>query len=139
MIVDTNVLSSVFNKNIERQAIARDFLSRLGIIKTSVIVLYEIEYGLVRSGSMKSLASFKILAQRSVRAYPVDEEIALLAANMRAEQEAIGQTLHIEDLLIGATAKALGVPVATANEKDFAPWQIEIVNPFKDVAGKAKK
>jgi tRNA(fMet)-specific endonuclease VapC len=131
MIVDTNVLSSIFNKNLERQAIARDFLSKLGIIKTSVIVLYEIEYGLVRNKSLKSLGAFKVLAQRSVRAYPVDDEIALLAANMRAEQEAAGRIFHTEDLLIGATAKALGVPIATANEADFKPWGLEIINPFK--------
>jgi tRNA(fMet)-specific endonuclease VapC len=131
VIVDTNILSAIFSKNSARQTIARDFVSNLGIIKTSVVVLYEIEYGLIRSHSMKSLSLFKTLVQRTVRAYPVDEEVALLAAKTRADQEARGNIFHTEDLLIGATAKVLGVPVATANESDFKLWDIEIINPFK--------
>lgn len=37
----------------------------------------------------------------------------------------------IEDLSIGANAKILGVPIATANESDFKLWEIEIIKPFK--------
>ncbi len=60
MIVDTNVLSSVFSRDKQRQAIARDFLAKLGLIKTSVIVIYQIEYGLARHNSQKSLAKFQL-------------------------------------------------------------------------------
>ena len=136
MIVDTNILSSIFSKNIERQAVAKEFLSKLGIIKTSVVVLYEIEYGLLRNKSLNSLKAFRTLVQRSVRAYQVDDEIALMAAKMRSLQESEGKIFHTEDLLIGATAKALGVPIATANEIDFKPWDIEIVNPFANMKTK---
>ncbi len=131
MIVDTNVLSAIFSRDKQRQATARDFLAKLGIIKTSVFVVYEIEYGLVRNNSQKSLASFQLLLQRSIRAYPVGDEISLLAAQVRAAEEAKGKIYHTEDLLIGATAKILGFPVATANERDFEPWNVEIINPFK--------
>lgn len=43
-----------------------------------------------------------------------------------------GQPDHlVEDVMIAATARARGLIVATRNDRDFARFDVQIVNPFK--------
>jgi predicted nucleic acid-binding protein len=51
--------------------------------------------------------------------YPVSLQIAELAGRIEGEQAAIGISIAIEDLIIGATALHLGFDVVTLNEKHF--------------------
>jgi predicted nucleic acid-binding protein len=39
----------------------------------------------------------------------------------------------IEDAMIAATARVHGLHVATRNERDFRPFQVEAFNPFRFV------
>jgi toxin FitB len=39
----------------------------------------------------------------------------------------------IEDAMIAATAHVHGLTVATRNERDFVPLDVDVVNPFKGV------
>jgi tRNA(fMet)-specific endonuclease VapC len=51
--------------------------------------------------------------------HPVSLAIAQLAGRIEGEQAAVGNTIAIEDLLIGATALHLGYDVATLNVRHF--------------------
>lgn len=64
---------------------------------------------------------------------PVSTEIADHAGFKKADLLRGGRTLHMADLLIGATAaviKGTEVSIATANEKDFDCWGLELINPI---------
>ncbi len=51
--------------------------------------------------------------------YPYTREMALLAGKIDGEQQSRGVVIPFGDLLIGATALALGFAVLTANLRDF--------------------
>ncbi len=131
MIIDTIVLSALVSRNLKIKNRAVEFLSTLPHITTSAVVIYEIEYGLLKAGSKNVLKTFRQFIQGAdVEVVPVSHEIAALAAEKRAEMAAKGFTLHTEDLFIGATAKILGVPLATQNRSDFESWDLVIVSPL---------
>jgi len=54
-----------------------------------------------------------------LKCLPVTEEIAEKAAEYYRAFRAKGQTLHIADLLIAATAFCHELPLATLNQDDF--------------------
>ncbi|WP_176736509.1 type II toxin-antitoxin system VapC family toxin [Oligoflexus tunisiensis] len=132
MIIDTSVLAPLFSKDPKRQADVAKFLQEQPRILTSAIVIMEIEAGLQKLGSQKTLADFHEFVEDEtlLDIIPVDTKIAMLAAQKRAAMQKKGIILHSEDLLIGATARLLGVPLATQNRRDFEPWDIEIISPF---------
>lgn len=131
MIIDTSVLSALVSKNVALQEKTLAFLETLPAPATSVVVIYETEFGLRKAKSKKALARFRTLIEDGdIEVIPISAEIAALAAEKRAEMAAEGITLHTEDLFIGATAKILGLPLATQNRRDFEPWDIEIVSPL---------
>ncbi|WP_176737116.1 type II toxin-antitoxin system VapC family toxin [Oligoflexus tunisiensis] len=132
MIIDTSVLSALVSKNVELREKAFAFFETLPSAATSVVVIYETEYGLRKANSKKALASFrKLIDDGDIDVISVSPEIAALAAEKRAEMAAKGITLHTEDLFIGATAKILDLPIATQNRRDFEPWGIEIIAPLQ--------
>ena len=51
--------------------------------------------------------------------YPYTKETALLAGKLDGEQQSQGAVIPFGDLLIGATALALGYKVLTVNLRDF--------------------
>jgi predicted nucleic acid-binding protein len=59
----------------------------------------------------------ELLADLAV--YPYTKETALLAGKIDGEQQSRGVVIPFGDLLIGATALALGYRVLTANPRDF--------------------
>ncbi len=129
MILDTSVLSGIVSKDITRRTTTAKFLGASTGLKTSVIVAYEIEFGLIRKNATQSLDAFRELCTQSFDLVEVTPAIARLAAKARASQEAKGRIFHTEDLLIGATAVILGVPIVTFNIRDFEHWDIEIISP----------
>lgn len=131
VLVDTSVLSVLLSKNRERKLKVAEFLQSIPRISTSVVVIYEIEYGLRKAKSERSLAGFReMIKSLGVEVFPVTEEIAKLAAEKRAEAGTNGRTLHTEDLFIGATAAKIGASIATENQKDFEIWGVELISPL---------
>jgi predicted nucleic acid-binding protein len=131
LIIDTSVLSVLVSKNRDLREKAFTFFETLPSPATSVVTIYETEFGLLKANSKKALASFrKLIDDGDIEVIPVSSEIAALAAAKRAEMLAKGIVLHTEDLFIGATAKILDLPIATQNRRDFEPWNIEIISPL---------
>jgi tRNA(fMet)-specific endonuclease VapC len=54
-----------------------------------------------------------------ITVYPYTKEVAMLAGRIDGEQQGKGIVIPFADLLIGATALALGYSVLTVNVRDF--------------------
>lgn len=88
----------------------------------SSIGLVELAHGIHRAKTTeirKQRQQFihELLADVSV--YPFTTELALLAGKIDAEQQMSGVSIPFADLLIGATALALGYSVITGNIRHF--------------------
>ncbi|MFA0751506.1 MAG: hypothetical protein SLRJCFUN_001909 [Candidatus Fervidibacter sp.] len=89
----------------------------------SVVTVYEVLAGM-RSGEEQRTREFL----RKLTRLPVTEEIAEKATEYYRAFRAKGQTLHIADLFIAATAFCHSLPLVTLNRGDFpmtdiAFWQ----------------
>ena len=88
----------------------------------SAVGLTEIMHGIYRASSpaiRSRRESFlnELLADLAV--YPYTKETAMLAAKLDGEQQNLGVVIPFADLLIGATALALGYSVLTVNARHF--------------------
>ena len=88
----------------------------------SAIGLTELIHGIYRARTAEirqRRESFihELLADLTV--YPYTKETALLAGKLDGEQQSRGVVIPFGDLLIGATALALGFQLLTANLRDF--------------------
>jgi tRNA(fMet)-specific endonuclease VapC len=119
-LLDTNVLSELLKKHpssavLERLAsIPREELS------TSSICIMEMRYGAARhpqGGALWDRVSEEVLP--GVRILPLHQEAAERAGDLLAALESRGQTIGLEDVLIGATALAHNLVVATRNVRHF--------------------
>lgn len=129
-LIDSSILSQLFKKGDSAQR-CQQWLRDHSNLYTSVIVIYEIESGLIHGQMPKALAAFKRFTDTApVKILVVNQEIASLAAAKRAETLKSGLTLHAQDLLIGATAAHHSLKIVTANEKDFLCWG-ELENPLR--------
>jgi predicted nucleic acid-binding protein len=63
----------------------------------------------------------ELLADLTV--YPYTKQTAMLAGKLDGEQQSLGIVIPFPDLLIGATALAIGFAVLTANPATFALFQ----------------
>ena len=88
----------------------------------SAVGLTELVHGIYRAPtpdirSRRETYLNELLADLTV--YPYTREIALLAGKLDGEQQSRGIVIPFADLLIGATALALGYSVLTVNVRHF--------------------
>ncbi len=83
------------------------------------VVVYEIEYGTLKTGSARRRALLSDLLADMVHV-PFDQEAALESARVRIELEALGIVIGPIDFLIAGTALSLGAVLATNNIKEFS-------------------
>jgi len=83
------------------------------------VVLYEIEYGTLRTGSSRRRALLSDLLADMVHV-PFDQEAALESARVRLELEALGIVIGPIDFLIAGTALSRGAVLATNNTREFS-------------------
>jgi tRNA(fMet)-specific endonuclease VapC len=119
-LLDTNVLSEVIKKQPEPSVLARLREIAPDSVFTSVVCVTELRYGARRRPGAEVLwerIAREVLSR--VRILPVGEREALRAGDLLAALEAAGQPIGIEDVLIGATALAGSLTVATRNVRHF--------------------
>ena len=88
-------------------------------IFTSIIVAAELRYGCAKKGSPRLLAKVEgILA--TIPVLPLDIPADAEYGGIRAELEAAGQPIGMNDLLIAAHAHALGLTLVTDNTREFS-------------------
>ena len=88
----------------------------------SAIGLTELIHGLYRAQTPAvrlRRQSFLDELLRDLTVYPYTKETAMLAGKLDGEQQSKGVVIPFGDLLIGATALALGFSVLTENLRDF--------------------
>jgi tRNA(fMet)-specific endonuclease VapC len=120
-LLDTNAViallrdePAIFRKRLRRA------VSRSAAIALSSIVLYELWYGVARSGRRRENAErLRALLSGGVEVIGFDEEDAKAAGELRATLEAAGTPIGPYDLLIAAQALRTGATLVTANVSEF--------------------
>lgn len=118
-LLDTNVLSEVIRKRPEPSVLARLREIAPGSVFTSVVCVIELRYGARRRPRVELLWERIAREVLSRVRMPAGEEEALRAGDLLADLEAAGQPIGIEEVLIGATALAGSLTVATRNVRHF--------------------
>jgi predicted nucleic acid-binding protein len=131
ILVDTNVISEPTRKRPSPSVLT--FLLQNPVVALSSISVLELEAGIQAASAAKrgSLALWMeaLLASGAVQVIPVDTTIAREAGRLRVETKR--HPVALEDLLIGATARARGMTLATRNVAHFERVGVTVVNPFR--------
>lgn len=117
-LLDTNIISDVI-RSPDGPAARR--IEQVGPKKifTSIIVAAELRYGCAKKGSPKLHAKVEgILA--TIPLLPMDIPADADYGGIRAELEAAGQPIGMNDLLIAAHAYALDLTLVTDNTREFS-------------------
>ena len=116
-LLDTNIISDII-RNPFGPAARRIEETDPKEICTSIIVAAELRYGCAKKGSAKLLAKVESLLE-TVPILPMDIPADIKYGGLRAELEAAGQTIGLNDLLIAAHACALDLTLVTDNTREF--------------------
>ena len=132
-LLDTNVVSEAGKPAPNPSVLA--FLADRIDLWLSVIVLYELEYGVRlmppgRRRDARQATMMDLTARFRRRVLSVGRREAEHAARLCAHARRTGRTVHMGDALIAGTAAANDLVVATRNADDFAPLDIEVLNPW---------
>lgn len=116
-LLDTNIISDIIR---DPFGLAARRIERVGHreIYTSVVVAAELRYGCAKSGSHKLRAKV-ISVLETIPVLPLDVPADAKYGSIRAELDLAGQTIGLNDLLIGAHALALGLTLVTDNTHEF--------------------
>ena len=132
-LLDTNVVSEAAKPAPNPRVIA--FLADRIDLWLSVIVLYELEYGVRllppgRRREARRAALVDLTARFHRRVLPIGQDAAGHAARLSAHARRVGRPVHLGDALIAGTAAANDLVLATRNADDFAALDIELLNPW---------
>jgi hypothetical protein len=138
-LLDTNVISEAI-KPVPNPRVTEFLHDRHDRLWLSVVVLYEMEYGvhlLPRGRRRLEVATLitGIVRNYADRILPLNREAALRAARLRARARRAGRPGQTADALIAGTAAANDLVVATRDTGDFAPFDIEVLNPWTGGSG----
>lgn len=135
-IVDTNVISEL-TKRSGNPAVLAWLEANMDKAYLTCLTLYEMRYGIQRMSEGKRKATY--LAQLSYiretfshRIFDFGAFEAEIAGDLRAYARAQGVNSTTEDIMIAAIATAHSGVLVTRNTKDFALFDVPILNPFED-------
>jgi tRNA(fMet)-specific endonuclease VapC len=117
-LLDTNIINDVI-RNPDGPAARR--IEQVGpkAIFTSIIVASELRYGCAKKGSLKLLTKVESILEM-IPVLPLEIPADAEYGGMRAELEAAGRPIGMNDLLIAAHANALGLTLVTDNTREFS-------------------
>jgi predicted nucleic acid-binding protein len=124
LILDTGILIASERRGESIEDILRRVRAAHGEvdIALSAVSVIELTHGIYRAKTEAQRERRRVFADGAFQdliVHPVSLEIAQLAGRIEGEQAAIGISIAVEDLIIGATALHLGFDVATLNAKHF--------------------
>ena len=120
-LLDTNIISALMK---DRSGTDTARVRAWGLrtpdctLVTSVVVQYELLFGLARHGSPRLQAAYEIQMQNLV-VLPLDEVVGPRYAKLRSYLEQAGTSIGPNDTLIAAHALALGATLVTT-DAEFA-------------------
>jgi tRNA(fMet)-specific endonuclease VapC len=116
-LLDTNIISEII-RNPTGSAARRIEQTDPKDICTSIVVAAELRYGCAKKRSAKLLAKVEAMLE-TIPVLPLDVPADSEYGGIRSELEAAGQTIGLNDILIGAHAHALGLTLVTDNMREF--------------------
>ena len=117
-LLDTNILSDLIR---HPDGLVARRVEQVGQkeIFTSIIVAAELRYGCAKKGSSKLLERVQGLLE-TIPVLSLDMPSDAQYGLIRAELEAAGQPIDMNDLLIASHALALGLTLVTGNTSEFS-------------------
>lgn len=119
-LLDTSVYSQRLRKHPHAGTVRRWSELGNGALAISIICESEVLFGLEKRGSTRLWTEYEQYLKNKLVVLPLDRKVvesyAFIKSTMRLEGHSIGEF----DLLIGATALAHDLKVATLNVKDFS-------------------
>ena len=123
--LDTNAVIALLKDNPPgvRERL-RSAVSQRASIAVSSVVLYELWYGVARSGRRRENAErLRVFLSGNIDVVPFSEEDAVAAGELRATLEAAGTPIGPYDVLIAGQALRSGATLVTANVSEFTRVQ----------------
>ena len=120
--LDTNIVVALLkNKPARVRERLRQVVSEDALVAVSSVVLFELWYGVARSGRpQENTERLRAFLSGDIRLVPFEGEDAAIAGSLRASLETGGTPIGPYDLLIAAQALRAGATLATANVSEFA-------------------
>lgn len=116
-LLDTNIISDLVRNPSGSSAQRIEHIAP-GDLCTSIIVAAELRYGCAKKGSAKLLNRVESVLT-FIPVLPLDIPADGEYGGIRAELEAAGQTIGMNDLLIAAHAYTLKATLVTNNTREF--------------------
>jgi len=127
-LLDTDVISFYLRGQAGVVQRVAQYLQYHPQLEPSVISYYELRRGLVQVGATRRLQTLEIFVAQC-RVWEISAEVAREASTIAGQLGAVGSRLDDADVLIGATARTLGIGVATGNVRHFSRIsELEVVN-----------
>lgn len=119
-LLDTSVYSQRLKKHPVEEVVRR--WSELGNSKLVISAICEAEllYGLEKKNSPRLWAEYEEYLKNALVMLPLDRKVIDFYAKTKASMSMQGLVVDELDLLIGATALANGLKLATLNERHFS-------------------
>jgi predicted nucleic acid-binding protein len=130
-LVDANVLSEATKPNPDSRVVEWLRRNERSIV-VDPIVLGEVRFGillLARGARRAELESWFERGVSRVECLPWDSAVGMRWAQLLADLRRDGKPMSIKDSLIAATALAHDLALATLNQRDFKPAQVQLVDP----------
>lgn len=132
-LVDANVLSEATKPTPDRKVLAwlRHHEQEIAV---DPVILGEILFGILLLPAGKRRLALERWFWEGVERLDClawDRATGLRWARLLADLRKSGRAMSVKDSLIAATALAHGLVVVTHNRRDFAPAEVEIVDPFE--------
>jgi tRNA(fMet)-specific endonuclease VapC len=118
-LLDTDV-SSYIMKRYTPALIERVKSFSVRELKVSVVTVFELEFGILRSDRPEPLRRVVQAFLENVEILPWTTTAAVHAGAIRAELADIGKPIGAYDLQIAGHARSLGVTLVTHNRKEFS-------------------
>ncbi|MGO9468865.1 MAG: type II toxin-antitoxin system VapC family toxin [Isosphaeraceae bacterium] len=120
--LDTNIVVALLkNKPARVRERLRQVVSEDALVAVSSVVLFELWYGVARSGRpQENTERLRAFLSGDISLVPFEDEDAAIAGSLRASLETAGTPIGPYDLLIAAQALRAGATLATANVSEFA-------------------
>jgi len=138
-LLDTSVYSQRLRKRPLPGVIRR--WSELGDSALAIATICEAEvlYGLEKKASPRLWTEYEHYLRHKLVVLPLDRKAIETYARIKAATQAGGAVVGEFDLLIGATALANGLTLATLNRRDFAKIPGLAVEDWSGVSGQARQ
>lgn len=132
-LVDANVLSEA-TKPAPDPSVVEWLRHNERSIVVDPVVLGEVRFGilLLAPGARRTgLEQWFEQGIARIECLPWDSEVGLRWAKLLADLRRAGRPMSIKDSLIAATALTHGLALATLNQRDFEPAEVNLIDPSK--------